>query len=374
MKVIIACGGTGGHLFPGLAVAESLLARRHEVQLLVSEKSIDQQALTSWRRADGSALAVHSLSAVGFDGSHRWTDSCFRLGRATRDCLDLCREYRPHAVLGMGGFTSAPAVLAARWGNGHRIPAVIHESNAIPGRANRWVGKLVNDVALGLADCARFFGRRHVTVTGTPIRSALRRGRVANAQQRLGLEFGRHTVLVMGGSQGAHAINETVVCALPWLADRAETIQFVHLSGDGDEEFVRESYEKNGMVAKVMGFSDQMELAYSAADLVIARAGAATLTEIAAFGLPSILIPYPLAAGNHQLCNARVLERAGAARVIEEARLSGLHAERGELLADSVMRLLDDEPVRQRMAAAVSQLDSPNAAERIADLLEQYAE
>src|SRR5262245_49380897 len=173
MKVLIACGGTGGHLFPGLAVAETLLTRRHQVKLLVSEKAVDSTVLSALTNSsENSGISVNSVSAIGYGGAGQLIRFCGRLARAVGDCVTLGAEYRPDAVLGMGGFTSAPAVLAARW---QRTPVLIHESNAVPGKANRWAGKLVDHVAVGLAECARHFGRKPVTVTGTPIRSALRR-------------------------------------------------------------------------------------------------------------------------------------------------------------------------------------------------------
>lgn len=372
MKALIACGGTGGHLFPGLAVAEALMARQHQVRLLVSEKTVDQTALTELRnRSDRSRFGVQTISAVGWAGSSRSIRFCYRLARATRDCAAVCREFKPDAVLGMGGFTSAPAVLAARW---RHAPTLIHESNAVAGKANRWVGKLVDHVAVGLAECRRYFGRKPVTVTGTPIRSGLRQGKVAGAHEQLGLEPGRLTILVMGGSQGAHAINEAITCALPWLDGWTNKTQFVHLSGAHDGQFARDAYEKNGFSAKVMSFCSQMELAYSAADLVIGRAGAATLTEIAAFGLPAVLVPFPLATDNHQWHNARVFERAGAARIVEQSQLTGLHAATGERLAGLIATLLEDEAERRRMAVAARSLAVTDAAERIATLLEQYAD
>jgi UDP-N-acetylglucosamine--N-acetylmuramyl-(pentapeptide) pyrophosphoryl-undecaprenol N-acetylglucosamine transferase len=375
MKVIIACGGTGGHLFPGMAVAEALTQRHHEVRLLVSEKAVDQTALAaSTAFSDPSKVRVQAVPAVGYGGSHQLIRFCYRLARATKDCADVCSDFEPDAVLGMGGFTSAPAVLASLLSRRGGTRALIHESNAVPGKANRWVGRFADHVAVGMADCARFFGRKPVTVTGTPIRAALRRGRLADAHEQLGIERGRLTVLVMGGSQGAHAINEAMACALPKLDDWRERTQFVHLSGTRDQPLVREAYEKDGMTAKVMSFCSQMELAYSAADLVIGRAGAATLTEIAAFGLPSILVPFPHATGNHQLHNARVFERAGAARLVEQSQLSGLHAERGERLARAVSALLSDDVQRERMAAAARSLAVADAEKRIATLIEQYAD
>jgi UDP-N-acetylglucosamine--N-acetylmuramyl-(pentapeptide) pyrophosphoryl-undecaprenol N-acetylglucosamine transferase len=368
MRIVIACGGTGGHLFPGLAVAEALLARRHEVRLLVSEKAVDQAALRSLAVTGGSALSVRALPAVGYTGMKEVWKFGTHLARATRDCAELCREFAPHAVVGMGGFTSAPAVLAARL---KRAPVVIHESNAIPGKANYWAGWLASQIAVGLADCARFFRRNHVTVTGTPIRAALRRGKISDARPRLGLDPARLTVLVAGGSQGAHAINEAVACALPWLDDWRDRVQFVHLSGKADEQFMRDSYHTNSVNAVVMEFCNQMELAYSAADIVIARSGAGTLTELAAFGLPSILIPFPHAAEDHQAHNARVFERAGAAHMIRQSQLGGHHAEKGERLGEAIALLLGDETKRRRMSDAARALAVLDAEQRIADLIEQ---
>jgi UDP-N-acetylglucosamine--N-acetylmuramyl-(pentapeptide) pyrophosphoryl-undecaprenol N-acetylglucosamine transferase len=374
MKVMIACGGTGGHLFPGLAVAEALRGRRHHVRLLVSEKAIDQTALAALTNCSSPSdgVVVEAIPATGYEGSRRLVRFCIRLARATRRCAAKCDEFEPDVVLGMGGFTSAPAVLGARWSRRRGTATLIHESNAVPGKANCWAGRFVDHVAVGLADCARFFGHKPVTVTGTPIRAALRRGRVADAHTRLGLKTERLTVLVAGGSQGAHAINEAVACALPWLGGRMEALQFVHLTGEKDETFMREAYEKNGFQATVMSFCPHMELVYSAADVVVARSGASTLTEIAAFGLPAILIPYPQAVGNHQWHNARVFERAGAARLIDQSQLDGLPAERGERLADGIAELVDDDAGRVGMARAAHALAVDDAADRIATLLERY--
>jgi len=356
MKVLIACGGTGGHLFPGLAVAEMLASRQHEVKLLVSEKAVDQAALKN------SAITVRPVSAVGYTGAGGLVKFCVRLARAVGDCLEECRQFEPDAVLGMGGFTSAPAVFAAKWRR--RGVKLIHESNAVPGKANRWSGKLADHIAVGVPDCAKFFGRKPVTVTGTPIRQTLRQGKVAGAHERLGLDRQRLTVLVMGGSQGARAVNEAVIAALPELSDWKERTQFVHLSGPRDEAMLRAAYEKNGFKANVMSFCNEMELPYSAADLVIARSGAATLTELAVFGLPAILLPYPHATGNHQWHNAKVFERIGAARIAEPVTR----------LPEELSDLLDAAGVRAGMARAVQTLAVNDAAERIADLVETYAD
>ena len=359
-------------MFPGLAVAETLRMRRHQVRLLVSEKAVDQTALAPLTNSsDPSArIAVQTVPAVGYAGSSRWMWFCSRLAKATRGCAVACDEFEPDVVLGMGGFTSVPALLAARWLRRRGTGTLIHESNAVPGKANRWAGRFADRIAVGWAECARFFRRKPVTVTGTPIRATLRGGKVADARARLGLRPGPFTVLVAGGSQGAHAINGAVAAALPWLDGRREMLQFVHLSGPRDEPFVRESYRKNAFDAKVMSFCDQMELAYSVADLVVARSGAATLAEIAAFGLPSILVPYPHAAGNHQWHNARVFERAGAARLVDQAQLTGGRGGNGQCVAALIAGLLDNEAERRQMARAARALAVDDATERLTTLLE----
>ena len=355
MKILIACGGTGGHLFPGLAVAEMLAARRHEVKLLVSEKAVDQSALSH------ATIPVRPVGAVGFTGAYGIFKFCYRLAQAVGDCVSECRQFEPDAMLGMGGFTSAPAVVAASWcRHGAKL---IHESNAIPGKANRWTGKLADHIAVGVPDCARFFGHKPVTVTGTPIRQALRQGKVTGAHARLGLDPARLTVLVMGGSQGAQAINTAVTGALPALMAWKDRLQFVHLAGTRDEVPIRAAYAIAGFAASVMSLCSEMEVPYSAADLVIARSGAATLTELAVFGLPALLLPYPHAAGNHQWFNAKVFERRGAARIVNSpAELPG-----------KISALLDDAGARAAMAAAARTLAVSDAAERIADLVETYA-
>ncbi len=214
-----------------------------------------------------------------------------------------------------------------------------------------------------------------MVVTGTPIRGAVGRGeRVADGYEHFGLQPDRATVLVTGGSQGAHAINEALVATLPWMEKLPLSVQFLHLCGADDESMVRESYRANGIPARVLPFCHEMERAYSVADVVIARAGAATLAELAAYGLPSLLIPYPYATGNHQWHNGRVFEQAGAARLYDQRVLErGLHATRGERLAGALLELLGKPALRRQMAEAARGLARHNAAEQIATLVEETA-
>lgn len=374
MRVVIACGGTGGHLFPGLAVAERLWRDSHEVRLLVSEKAIESRVLTGLDGASAGRATVRVLPAVGWTGGRRWMGFCNRLARAIRECVVTYREFAPDVVLGMGGYTSAPAVWAARW-FGRRWPVALHESNAVPGRANRWSSRYADWVAVGWAECVEHFSGRPVAVTGTPLRTRLGEGRrLPGAKARLGLDAGRPTVLVMGGSQGARSLNEAVVASLPWWGAFRERVQFLHLAGGRDAESVRGAYARAGLRARVMDFCQEMEWVYSAADLAVTRAGAATLTELTAFGLPAVLVPYPSAAGNHQWHNARVLERAGAAVVVEEkALMAGGVEGSGQRLAKIVMDLIEDKPRCAAMGRAARSLARPDAAERLVEVMMRCA-
>jgi UDP-N-acetylglucosamine--N-acetylmuramyl-(pentapeptide) pyrophosphoryl-undecaprenol N-acetylglucosamine transferase len=365
MKVAIACGGTGGHLFPGLAVAETLAARRHRVHLLVSDKAVDRTSLTTTLCSAGLRdMPVTSLSAVGLGGSRELIRFCRRFTLATGQCRKVFERFEPDVVLGMGGFTSAPAIVAARWFGGGRRRSVIHESNAVPGKANSWTGNVADRIAVGLAECGRYFRRKPVTVTGTPLRRSLRAGKVAGAHEKLGLDAGKLTVVVMGGSQGAQAINRAVIASLPEWSKWKSEVQFVHLSGTKEEETVRAAYEQSEVAGQVMGFCHEMELVYSVADVMVTRAGASSINEITAFGVPSVLVPFPQAAGNHQWHNARVLEKAGAARLVEQRDLP-------VRLSEELNDLVRDETLRARMGAAARALAVTDAAERIADLLEK---
>ena len=356
MNFVIAAGGTGGHLFPGLAVGEVLLRRGHAVMLLISEKEID--ALATRGRGE---FRVEKVPGVGLDGKSPiallrfWSQFRAGLGQVKA----LFRDFQPRAVLGMGGFTSTAPILAGR---SRKIPTFVHESNAIPGKANRLNARLVSRVLLGFAECARFFSAGKCEVTGTPIRGSLAvRKEKAEALAEFGLTPERRTLLVMGGSQGARGINNAVVGALPQLKERG--IQAVHFTGRDDEKAVRESYAAAGVPALVAAFWHRMEAAYSAADVCIARSGAASLTEISHFALPSVLIPYPFAAEDHQTLNARIFERAGAAVLLPQSEIAG------DVLADRLIALLDEPARLSEMSARCAALAPKDAAERVADVV-----
>ena len=357
MNFIIACGGTGGHLFPGLAVAEELRAGGHDVLLLVSEKEIDARALGAF-----PGIPRETLPSIGLPSlfSPAGVKFAARLFASYRKCTELCARFRPDAVLGMGGFTSI-SPLAAAWRRG--TPAFLHESNAIPGKANRLGARFCRKILLGFEDCTRHFPNRPVEVTGTPIRRELAANFPAksDARRALGLNADRRTLLVMGGSQGAAGINKMMGEAAVDL--RGLDLQLIHLTGARDAERLRAAYATAGIAAVVLPFCDRMQEAYAASDVVVSRSGAASLTELSWFGLPAILVPYPHAAEDHQTLNARIFERAGAAKILTEKDAAG-----SSLAAVLTSLLLPDSSL-ESMAAAARSLAPRDAAKRVAGVL-----
>lgn len=358
-RAIIACGGTGGHLFPGLAVAEALRERGHEVLLFVSEKEIDALALKSH-----SEFRAEKLPSVGMPSmliSPAFIGFVRRCWDSYRQCRTIYRKYRPSVVLGMGGFTSTAPILAARL---QGLPCFIHESNAIPGRANRMAAKFASNVLLGFEDCRTRFPGADCIVTGTPVRKNLGApmDRV-EAMRGFGLDSSKPTLLVTGGSQGASGINQILFRTAPLLAQSG--IQIIHLTGKNDDRLAAANYQRDGIPHYVAPFHHRMEEAYSAADLVISRAGASSLSELSQFGLPSIVIPYPHATDDHQRANGEIYVRVGASVMVDEKEVVP------EVFAATISNLLNDPTRRAAMASAAKMLTPESAARNVADVMER---
>lgn len=358
LKLIIACGGTGGHLFPGIAVAQAAKARGHEVLVLISEKQIDALATKGHddlKFATLPAIAmprVFSLAMLKF---------LHRFWKTSRECRALIKNHGAHVVLGMGGFTSLAPLYAGRR---LKLKTLLHESNAFPGKANRLSAKFCDLILLGLAECTKFFPAGKTRVVGTPLRESLRRHiDPAEAWSYFNLDPTRKVILVMGGSQGARGVNESVLGALANLD--ANAVQLIHLTGPQEFDAVQKAYAESGFRAHVAPFCQRMELAYAVATLCISRAGASSLTELSAFGLPSILIPYPHAADDHQTKNANVFVQAQAAVMVQERDLSGAR------LATLIHDLLKDEAVRSSLSTNMRALGHQNSAELVCDAIEQ---
>jgi UDP-N-acetylglucosamine--N-acetylmuramyl-(pentapeptide) pyrophosphoryl-undecaprenol N-acetylglucosamine transferase len=354
-SLVIACGGTGGHLFPGLAVAEEWTARGGEVLLLISEKKIDQEARRKYPQ-----YRFETVPAIGKPAtfSPKMLPFLWKLWRTTGRCGALLKEFKADAVLGMGGFTSLPPCWAAkRTGR----PAFVHDSNALPGKANRLTSKFCRKVFIGMDPARGFFPGKDVVATGTPVRAEMRAlPSRAEAAAKFGLDPARPTLMVTGGSQGARRLNSLVAQAFD---DFPKGTQVLHIAGPLDQPRVEE--EAGGRDGyRVVGFCDDMPSAYAVSDAVLARSGASSMTELAFLGLPSILVPFPYAADDHQTRNAEVFEKAGAAFLEPEGALDAAK------LAARVTTLMSDLQTRDRMAQAARSLAVPDAAARVCDAIE----
>ncbi len=360
LRIAIACGGTGGHLFPGIAIAQALHQRGHEVLLLVSAKQIDAVALK-----DYPEFRAEVVPGMGWTGiSPQAIRFLYKVLQARTVCRRLFKSFKPDAVLGMGGFTSAVPLLVGR-----RMKAAtyLHESNAIPGRVTKLLANQVSQVFLGFGACEFYLAGANTVITGTPLRKDLIRINREEALLQLGLDPRLKTILVMGGSQGARGVNEMVLKSIPLWEREKDQWQFIHLTGEMDATIVDINYRRCRLNAYVKAFSANMGLLLSASDLVISRSGASSLTEISAFGLPSILIPFPAAIDDHQTLNARVFSVVGAAYLEPQSKLTP------QGLDQKVSEILHQGEHLESMRVAAHSLFTSDAAERIALEIEKGA-
>jgi UDP-N-acetylglucosamine--N-acetylmuramyl-(pentapeptide) pyrophosphoryl-undecaprenol N-acetylglucosamine transferase len=304
-------------------------------------------------------MEVVTLPAVGL---RRGGEIAFVRGfiQSYRAAARLFRMRPPQAALAMGGFTSAPPILAAKKAGARTF---LHESNTIPGRANRWLARVVQHAFVGFPTAAVRLHNRNVTVTGTPVRLRFQGCEAERCRAALGLDPLRPVLLVMGGSQGASGINKLVMQSLPLLASRAPDLQWFHLTGPSDMEEVKQAYAALNLKAVVHPFFAEMELALGAATTTVCRAGASSLAELAAMRVPAVLVPYPTASDNHQFHNARAFEATGAARLLEQKTATP------ELLSQLVLDLLEKPAVHEKMRNALARWHAPRAAEQIAEAM-----
>ena len=354
MRIAVACGGTGGHIFPGLATADVLRQRGHEVVLWLGGRDVESLSAEGW---PGEVVRIR---AAGFSSSLSPSSLLvvFRLLRAFAASRREMKRATPDALLAMGSYSSVGPVLAA---HRQRVPVVLHEANAVAGRAVAFLARYADAVGIAFAAVAGELKGPRVVCTGLPIRAGL----LSGPPERVGVKPGLFTVLVMGGSQGAHRINQLASEALCQAHARGAPLQVVHLAGGMDAESVKSVYERGGVPNVVFPFLKEMGKAYRVADLAISRAGASSCAELAIFGVPGLLIPLPSARRDHQAANAREMERAGAADVRAE---SGVTAEWLAEYVDVCRR----QPGRlMRMKQAMQAMAVPDAAERLATLVEE---
>ncbi len=355
IRIAVACGGTGGHIFPGLATANELIRRGHDVTLWLAGKDVENAAVRGW------SGAVVTVPAQGFPGgfSLAAARSAYRLFRAVGQVAADMRKNPPDVVLAMGSYASVgPVGAAIRLG----LPFVMHESNVIPGRAVRLFARWASMVG-GCFDETRFYLRnRPFVVTGMPLRQDL-----LEASEKDHTDHDGFRLLVMGGSRGAKRVNELVSEALVALHVGGVTLDVVHLTGEQDLERIRAVYADAGMPANVQAFTQSIGALYARTDFAICRAGAATCAELSLFGIPSLLIPYPHAIHDHQTFNARAMEKIGAADMVPESDVTV------DWLRSYISQMIRQSDRRKQMAVNARSRASGDGAARLADVVEQTA-
>lgn len=359
-RILMVTGGTGGHIFPALAVAEELRRRTEQggpefdIQFVGTQRPLEAKLIPA---AGFRLRTVHSAGLKGIHGIQRFRNLAV-LPHSLIQVSKILGDFKPHVVLGVGGYLAGPVMLEAALAG---IGTVLIEPNAWPGFTNRLLAPVVRAAAVGFEDTARLFGGKAL-VTGHPVRREF--FQIPPYRHSRSSSF---TVLVMGGSQGARAINKVAADAFGLAAQVQVAIRIVHQTGERDYNDLRAVYQEKGLSAEVYAFIDDVPEMLAQADLVIARAGATTVAELAAAGRAALLIPFPGATDQHQLENARALEKVEAARVIAQSQLTP------ERLAVEVREMLIDPARLERMATSARRLARPDAAARIADMVEDLA-
>ena len=348
MRAIIAGGGTGGHLYPGIAVAEEIYRQEPESEVLFvgTKTGIESKILPK----EGYNLEIISAGGIINKNMFSQLRSVMKMLSGFIKSFFVLRRFKPDIVIGVGGYASAPMLSAAAI---MRFPAMIMEQNLFPGTTNRYLSRIVDRVVVAFEGSEKFFNRK-VDVLGNPVRKG-----ITDCKYNPGKTF---TVFIFGGSQGSHAINKGIMESLEFLQKEAGQIRFLHQTGEKDYEWVNESYEKAGISAEVAPYVYNIVDMYGKSDIVICRAGATTIAEITASGRPAILIPYPHAAHDHQRTNAEHLKSMGSAEVIPENELSG------KILADKIKYFMYNRERLKEMAEKSSRLYRQDSAHDIVKL------
>ncbi len=358
MRVIIAGGGTGGHLFPALAVADELKKRNSNTELLFigTERGIESRVVPR----EGYDIRFITVEGVVGKRGRRRVRAIWSFLKGLKESYRVLKETEPDIVIGTGGYVSAAPVFAA-WLQS--IPVLIMEQNTVPGKANRLLSRFASAVCITYQESMAYFPAHKVHLTGNPVREKIQKGSYEAGLKLFSLKEELFTILIFGGSRGASSINHAIVEALPYLTELKRDIQFLHQTGEDDYRFVRSAYQDMQFQGTVTPFIYQMAEAYAVADIVISRAGATTLSEICVTGKPSILIPYPFAASDHQRINAEKLMSMQAAVVVPDSELNG------KRLSEEILRLFNDAGLREEMGKRAISFGRPDAARRVADIV-----
>jgi len=364
VRALIAAGGTGGHIFPALAIARALQRKGQGIQ--VEFVGTGERMEAEWFKAAGYPL--HEVKIRGLKGKRLapLIGSLAMLPQAFWQSWNILSKVRPDVAVGVGGYASGPVLLLSAL---RGIPTLIHEQNAFPGLTNRLLAPFVSQIAYSFPESERYFLARgkKVAFTGNPIRREVLDGKRDEAAARFDLDPGRFTLLSFGGSQGSSKINRSLLEALPHLLSLQVQLQFLHASGEKDLVAMRESFMRSGFTARIYPFIQHMDSAYAIANLVVSRAGASTIAELAALGKPSLLVPYPYAANDHQRRNAEALARLGGARIILDQDLDGLS------LAKGIREILEDLRAGEEMGRKAKSMALIDADDRLASLATKLA-
>ncbi len=344
-KLVIAGGVTGGHLFPGVAIAQEFLRAdsRNAVLFVSAGRPMERTILSK------AGFELRAIDVQGIKGRGRFNQlaALFKLPGAVWNSSSVLKQFKADLVLGVGGFAAGPVLLAARL---RGIPCALQEQNMLPGITNRILSRWVGRIYVSFPESRGYFDPEKTLLTGNPVRRQILEAARKQQKDKAGI----FTVLVFGGSQGAHAVNMAVVEALGFL--KGMPMRFIHQTGAADFENIRKAYEDQGASNRVQAFFDDMGALYEQADLVICRAGATTVAELAVMGKPAIFVPFPFAADDHQTLNARSLVKAGAAEMIPEQDLTG------ENLAGRMQYYYENPEILSGMAARAGQFGKPDAA------------
>ena len=355
MRIVIAGGGTGGHLFPGIAIAEEILARgNNKVVFIGTKKGIEHRMLGQL----GYELQEINVEGIKGRGLKALINAAYQIPHSMWQSRQILKRFCPDIVIGVGGYASGPAVVAARM---MRIPTAIAEQNAMPGITNRILSRFANLIFVTYAKTQEWFPQSKVIISGNPVRKVFA-VRSTGAEEK---QF--RQLLIFGGSQGAAAINKNVIAMMPLLQKMKDRLRVLHQTGDREFQIVKQAYEQQGLTAQVTPFIVNMADAYAEADLIICRAGATSIAEITAAGKAAILIPFPFAANDHQTKNADALDCAGAAVVIKEDELTG------ENLFGVIEELLSNKKKLRQMEEASAKLGNIKAAAIIVDACMELA-
>jgi UDP-N-acetylglucosamine--N-acetylmuramyl-(pentapeptide) pyrophosphoryl-undecaprenol N-acetylglucosamine transferase len=350
---LMAGGGTGGHVIPLVAVARELRRRGHDPFFVGTRKGLEATLVP----AEGFPLEWIEIGGLMRVGAARALKTLWELPAGVARCWKLCGARRAAAVFSLGGYAAGPPMLAA-WLR--RIPIVLMEPNAAPGFTARHMSRWVDRALVSFPEAERYFPRGRTELTGLPVRDEFFRVPPKPRSDKL-------TVLITGGSQGSRRLNEAARQAWPLLRQAPAGVRLIHQAGRAAADELTRDFAASGLQGQVTAFIDDMPGAFAEADLVVCRAGAGTVSELAAAGRPSILAPFPYAADDHQTANARSLAAAGAARLVPDAEMTG------ERLAAEVLALARERDVLEKMGEAARRLARPGAAARAADLVEQLA-